>query len=546
MSEQLTFYYQLLGHAGIGFTELRYGHSSLDFNNFYYDLGAHPKIQIHDKLNMFMGINPRADRSKPGNIDNINYITCLVLDIDNPINIDYSIFPKNYVEVKSGSGIHIYIPIKAHPVAPELKETLTNSLREWTAYYRKIIVDRGMAKKVDHIFDLPRVMRLPGSINQKNGKMCTIDVSQKIERVDLKEILSVVGTPSQSPGATPVTPGEIDLSKYGELAEIIQRKDSFPSPSEAVFILVQAAIKYSLSREVILNLTKLVGTEGKDYSKDVDRIIEKQQEDTDLKSINLHWNIFKKSLNYRQTGFGTGLTTLDSFTGGLRRKEITIIGARPGSGKTSIIINFITEFLRQGLRVLIFPTEMGFMSLMDKLVAIETGIALTKFRDNVLTESDKDKISLYEKKFKESAFFVSEVSSPEIKDIENAVELIKPDILIVDFVQRCGFKNMENIPMELANFIRGIKNTVKKHNCVGIVASQLNRIGTEDNPQLATLKGSGGLEEEGDLILLIACENKNKNPRPISLRVEKNKYGELAFIPLIFEVNYGKIYEQRT
>ena len=54
----------------------------------------------------------------------------------------------------------------------------------------------------------------------------------------------------------------------------------------------------------------------------------------------------------------TGYDSLDSFAGGLTRGEITIIGGRPGHGKTTFMINLLSRMIHSGLRIAFFSREL--------------------------------------------------------------------------------------------------------------------------------------------------------------------------------------------
>ena len=53
------------------------------------------------------------------------------------------------------------------------------------------------------------------------------------------------------------------------------------------------------------------------------------------------------------------LAHLDMFAGGMTRKEITVLGGRPGHGKTTLVINMIRGLISQGYRVMLFNREMS-------------------------------------------------------------------------------------------------------------------------------------------------------------------------------------------
>ena len=58
---------------------------------------------------------------------------------------------------------------------------------------------------------------------------------------------------------------------------------------------------------------------------------------------------------------------LDTFAGGMTRKEITVLGGRPGHGKTTLVINIIKGLIEQGYRVMLFNREMSNTEMLKKI-----------------------------------------------------------------------------------------------------------------------------------------------------------------------------------
>ena len=63
-----------------------------------------------------------------------------------------------------------------------------------------------------------------------------------------------------------------------------------------------------------------------------------------------------------------GYPQLDNIAGGMTRKEITVIGGRPGHGKTTLTLNIIYSLLAQGYRVMFFNREMSNVEVIKKFM----------------------------------------------------------------------------------------------------------------------------------------------------------------------------------
>ena len=67
-----------------------------------------------------------------------------------------------------------------------------------------------------------------------------------------------------------------------------------------------------------------------------------------------------------------GLGNLDNFAGGMTRKEITVLGGRPGHGKTTLMLNIVRGLIEQGYNVMLFNREMSNVETMKKLYVMES------------------------------------------------------------------------------------------------------------------------------------------------------------------------------
>ena len=69
----------------------------------------------------------------------------------------------------------------------------------------------------------------------------------------------------------------------------------------------------------------------------------------------------------------TGFENVDKFAGGLTRGEITIIGGRPGHGKSTMMLNMLSNVLTKKKKVLLFNRELTNVEVLKKLIALESG-----------------------------------------------------------------------------------------------------------------------------------------------------------------------------
>ena len=79
---------------------------------------------------------------------------------------------------------------------------------------------------------------------------------------------------------------------------------------------------------------------------------------------------------------------IDKDFGGLKTGEITLIGVRPGMGKTSLALHIALNVARDGGNVLFFAAESCAAELELKVIALVSGISIKKIHDWNLTDEE--------------------------------------------------------------------------------------------------------------------------------------------------------------
>ena len=100
---------------------------------------------------------------------------------------------------------------------------------------------------------------------------------------------------------------------------------------------------------------------------------------------------------------------------------------------------------------------------------------------------------------------------------------------------------------EIASISRGLKSLARDLNVPVLAVSQLNRASehrTDKRPQLAELRGSGALEQDCDIALLLyrpdMHSRKDDDQGIVEVIVAKNRYGPTGTVKLAFMKQHGK------
>lgn len=93
-------------------------------------------------------------------------------------------------------------------------------------------------------------------------------------------------------------------------------------------------------------------------------------------------------------GIPSGISALDAVTTGLNRSDLIIVGARPGMGKTSFVLNVARNVAVQQKRtVAVFSLEMSREQLVNRLLSAEARVSSKKLRVGNLTADEWGRIA---------------------------------------------------------------------------------------------------------------------------------------------------------
>jgi len=76
----------------------------------------------------------------------------------------------------------------------------------------------------------------------------------------------------------------------------------------------------------------------------------------------------------------SGFAQLDELAGGFSEGELTVIGGRPGIGKTSLILSMILSHIINHVPVGIYSLELTKEALTDRIISVKTKIPLHSLR----------------------------------------------------------------------------------------------------------------------------------------------------------------------
>lgn len=213
------------------------------------------------------------------------------------------------------------------------------------------------------------------------------------------------------------------------------------------------------------------------------------------------------------TGVKTGLRNLDTYTGGWQDKDLIVIAARPGMGKTSLILKGISESVLSSEPVGIFSLEMDVQQLVTRMVSINSNLHLTQLLKKGF-EKEKYFGSLNEvvNRLTGLPVFIDDTPTLTIHQLCMKARVLKRKnnikVLYVDYLQLLnGDGKSGNREQEISLISRKLKALAKELNIPVIALSQLSRAvetrGGTKRPMLSDLRESGAIEQDADIVAFI-------------------------------------------
>lgn len=262
------------------------------------------------------------------------------------------------------------------------------------------------------------------------------------------------------------------------------------------------------------------------------------------------------------TGIPTGFSRLDRLTSGLQPGNLIIIAARPGVGKTSLVLNMAAHAaIHYNKAVAFFSLEMSKEELVTRMLCSQALINLSDLRSGKLPSSAWEKLTKAATVLSSAPLYFDDAGKMDLRYIQakcrrQHLEGVL-DLVVVDYLQlMSGGGRAERREQEIAEISRGLKGLAKDLKVPVIALSQLNRSlekRDDKRPQMSDLRESGSIEQDADLICFIhrpEVYNRQKGeetpaaPKPevekVELIVAKHRNGETDKIPLTFQGKYTR------
>lgn len=250
----------------------------------------------------------------------------------------------------------------------------------------------------------------------------------------------------------------------------------------------------------------------------------------------------------------TGFEDYDEEFGGLLKGELTIIGGRPGMGKTQFVVTLCTNIAAIAKPVAYISLELSNFLVSNRFIGNLSKVSSRELLKGDLKEQEEFNVKAAVTKLNHLPIYVYDQYQSSIFSIlERCRQLVseqKVEAIFIDYLQLITANSKRfNREAELGLITRELKKLAKELGISIVATSQLsrnveNRPGGSKRPQLSDLRESGAIEQDADKVIFLyrpeyygieIDENNEPTRYVMEVIIAKNKSGTLDTIKLMTE-----------
>lgn len=260
------------------------------------------------------------------------------------------------------------------------------------------------------------------------------------------------------------------------------------------------------------------------------------------------------------SGYATGFYPLDRITLGMKNGNLVIIAARPGEGKSTLMIQGALHNAKKGIPVGIFSLEMSEQELITKLISAEANIDSDKIPSGTMNKEEWHRFELAKSLIRRLPIFMNCTAGLSIQEMEVQTKSWKNksgvQIVYIDYLQIAsgGDRYFGNREQEIAYIARRSKVMAKNNNIPVVALAQIgrqldSRPVNERKPMMSDLRESGAIEQDANTIIFLfepfkhgmkALQDGTSTENMIEIIVAKNRMGKIGSVMGNFLKEYSK------
>ena len=243
----------------------------------------------------------------------------------------------------------------------------------------------------------------------------------------------------------------------------------------------------------------------------------------------------------------TGLDALDLLTGGIRIAQLTVLGGRPGVGKSALAAEIVQRCCHREIPTHVIAPEMTAGEMLRRIWASEAEIPFVRLQDPTLL-SDDDMARLNDAVFRVSSWPLqiddSDVITPDQLLARTRVVKRKmgTGLSVVDYLQKLEYPGERRQRTEqIDDFLRRYAALLKGEKIAGLMLSSLTEADKKNYnvaPTLGDFRGCGDIKYHAHVAMLLHREYDEETAelqRDAELIIAKNRGGRTGICKLEYD-----------
>lgn len=228
----------------------------------------------------------------------------------------------------------------------------------------------------------------------------------------------------------------------------------------------------------------------------------------------------------------TGYQKLDEYAL-IDRGDFIVLAGEQSSGKTAFSIGLMLNMARNDYRCVYFSLETAAMGIFYKAVTIYTGLPYAKILRRQLDDGEKETYNLAWDELKAMPITIVEAAGWTVDRIRSEAIRLNADVVFIDYIGlikgngRSRYEETTSISVDLHTMAQS----------TGITIVCLSQQGRGSDDSMHSLKDSGQLESDADMVLILTRkeDNKDRVKWETDLSIAKNKKGRVGAISMLFD-----------
>ena len=245
----------------------------------------------------------------------------------------------------------------------------------------------------------------------------------------------------------------------------------------------------------------------------------------------------------------TGFDDLDNLLGGWSQGSLVVIGGRPSSGKTTLLLNFCeAASIKYGLPSMLVSGEMNGSELQSRLLSAEARVPVHAMRTGQMNDEDWSRLARVITLVADAPIHIGTPSECRIEQLSAEVAAIVRKtglkLLLIDSLQWIIDQSISpQVSMEFS--LRRLKKLAETLTIPVIITAQAERLNSGDYTiasPVQQLKDGNVIERVADVVIILDRPDQDNLEHPrageADLIVVKNRNGPVATISVAYQGHY--------